>query len=133
MHEWSLAQAVVKAALDYASEKNIKEITGVTVSLGELQSIDRECFDFALKEIAEQMGFNPEFKVEVVPAEFECRSCGRLWKYDEDKKRLGEDEQEMIHFLPEAARVYVSCPGCGSRDFRVKEGRGVLLTAVEGG
>ncbi len=132
MHEWSLAQAVVKAASDYAAEKNIQEITGATVSVGELQAIDRECFDFALNEIAQHMGFNPEFTVEVVPAEFECRRCGRTWDYADDKKRLGEEEKEMIHFLPEAARVYVSCPGCGSRDFRVREGRGVLLKAVEG-
>ena len=52
MHEWALAESVVQTALKAADKENIRKITQCNVILGELQLIDRETFQFAIKQMA---------------------------------------------------------------------------------
>ncbi|MCK4571832.1 hydrogenase maturation nickel metallochaperone HypA, partial [candidate division WOR-3 bacterium] len=51
MHEWALAEAVISTAIKVAEEEKFKEITEIKIKLGELQQIEIEIFEFALKEI----------------------------------------------------------------------------------
>lgn len=51
MHEWALADAVIQTAVDVAQREGLKKITSIEMSLGELQDIEREFFDTALKEL----------------------------------------------------------------------------------
>ncbi|MDH5187030.1 MAG: hydrogenase/urease maturation nickel metallochaperone HypA, partial [candidate division WOR-3 bacterium] len=50
MHEWSLAEAVVATAIRAAEKEGLKEIIEIKIKLGELQQIEKEIFEFALKE-----------------------------------------------------------------------------------
>jgi hydrogenase nickel incorporation protein HypA/HybF len=131
MHEWALAQSVIYAVLEHMRENNLDGVGGFTVKLGQLQAVDRECFDFALAEIAKQEGAGgAEIKIMVESAAFMCAGCGRKWDYSESLKNLSDDVAELIHFMPEAAKAYVKCPGCGSPDYAVTRGRGVSVEEV---
>jgi len=127
MHEWSLAYAVVSTSIEHCLKQGRKQATA-TIELGELQQIDREIFQEALKEISsEQTECALSFEIEIKPAKFKCRKCGKEWSFDEEQKKLKEDNQEFIHFVPEVVHSFTRCPKCKSPDFEVVVGRGVSI------
>lgn len=132
MHEWSLAEAVIFSAIEHKKKNKIKRITEISVSLGELQQIDREIFELALKEIALSRGMEPDIRIETEKALLRCRSCGKRWEYEGSSGKTGKDEAELIHFVPEVVHAYLRCPGCGSPDFEIIKGRGVRVDSMKG-
>ena len=129
MHEWALAEAVISSAVNFTKRKkfNMKEIV---VVLGELQQIDTDVFDFALKEIMNTMGLDLKVTFKKEKALLKCRTCSNEWTFKPEI--LDEQEKESIHFIPEVAHDYVKCPECGSPDFSILKGRGVWLFSVKG-
>jgi hydrogenase nickel incorporation protein HypA/HybF len=130
MHEWALAEGIVKTADKFAEDQGIDEITEVKIMVGELQAIEHEIIEFALDQLRTHRMKDAKFVIEAVPASFKCRKCFREWKLESEK--LDETTGEAIHFVPEMAHVYLKCPQCGSPDFDVKEGRGVWLASIKG-
>jgi hydrogenase nickel incorporation protein HypA/HybF len=130
MHEWALAEAVISSALDFSKENRLKEIKEITVALGELQQIDREVFDFALKEIMKSKGLDFRVVLRRKKSLLKCKRCNDEWSFDSGK--LGEQEKESIHFIPELVHDYQRCPKCGSPDFKILKGRGVWLDSIKG-
>lgn len=136
MHEWALAEAVVSTTVKVAKEEKLSEITKIEVKMGELQQIDLEAFEFALKEIItpdEPLLRNAKIEFNTEKAVLKCRVCGYQWAFDDAVQKLSEQESESIHFIPEAAHVYLKCPKCESPDFEIVKGRGVWIESVEGG
>ncbi len=129
MHEWALAEAVISSAVHFSKEKGIKT-KEITVALGELQQIDEEVFDFALKEIMNAMGLSFKIKLKRKESLLKCKICSEMWSFD--SKKLDEQEKESIHFIPEVAHDYIKCPKCGSPDFKIISGRGVWLDSIKG-
>ncbi len=129
MHEWALAYAVAGTAIGECAKKGVKRAT-VSVLLGELQQIDQGLFLFALKEISEQKNCGLKFKIKTQKAVFRCRACGKKWGFSGKEKTLGADNREFVHFVPEAIHSFSRCPKCGSRDFEVEKGRGVLIEKI---
>ncbi|MBL7075724.1 hydrogenase nickel incorporation protein HypA [candidate division KSB1 bacterium] len=135
MHEWALAEAVISTALEVSKKEKLKKITKIKLMMGELQQIDREIFEFALKEIIQPQSpklRGTEIEFETEKAVLKCRICGNQWAFDDTIKRLSEEESEFIHFIPEIAHVYVRCPECKSSDFEVVKGRGVWIDSISG-
>jgi hydrogenase nickel incorporation protein HypA/HybF len=130
MHEWALAEGVIQAASVVAEDQGLKKITEIIVQIGELQQIEREILQFALEQLRTPLMKGVEFTLEAIPGKLKCRTCDEEWTFN--PQGVGEDESEAIHFVPEVAHVYISCPGCGSPDFQVLEGRGVLLASIKG-
>lgn len=131
MHEWALADAVVEATASALGTRDPSCLQGVTVLIGELQAIDREIFAFALETILSDRPYSPKiFHFETEKASFSCASCGRSWTLEESTG-VTAHEKEAIHFLPEAAHAFIRCPSCGSPDFRVEKGRGVIISGFE--
>ncbi|MEW6012768.1 MAG: hydrogenase nickel incorporation protein HypA [Elusimicrobiales bacterium] len=122
MHEWALAESVIKTV----NEK--KEFVGkkVIVYMGELQAIDMEVFKFAMEEISKQNKKKIDFKIVIEESKFKCNSCGKDFSMSEVKKK-SEEEKENIHFIPEMVKAFVKCPKCKSIDFEIIKGRGVSL------
>ncbi len=134
MHELALAEAVIHAALDTAAQNHLTRLTRIVVQIGELQTIEREVFEFALREVlpaSEPRIATTQIDLEVEPARFRCRPCGREFALA-DTERTSGDASEAIHFIPELVHAFVCCPACGSPDFEVTAGRGVLLRELEG-
>lgn len=131
MHEWALAEAVIATVERLYEENGRKPVLAVHVLIGELQRIDMEVFREGMTRRLDGRPFPPEvFDFQTEPAEFRCRRCGRQWLLA-DQAGLGPEELEAIHFLPEAAHVYMRCPDCQSPDYSLERGRGVRIRSVE--
>ncbi len=135
MHEWALAESIVMAAVEEASKEKLRSITQITVHIGELQQIEKEIFLFALNELAKSK--KPPIKKDAFVLKTEkstltCKNCGMTWKFDDMKKKLNATESESIHFIPEVVFVHTRCPRCGSPDFEITKGRGVILSSIKG-
>jgi len=128
VHEWALAEAVIKTIEGLLSSGG--QVRRVEVVLGELQSVDEEVFRLALEELlaslrAEKGVEVGEVRVTREKAVFQCRVCGHTWALEEWE--LAEEFREAVHFVPEVVHSYYSCPRCGSRDFEIAQGRGVRV------
>ncbi|MBS3740625.1 MAG: hydrogenase nickel incorporation protein HypA, partial [Candidatus Cloacimonetes bacterium] len=137
MHEWALADAVLKSSQKVAEKEDLEEVTDIFVKIGELQSINKEIFHKALEATIEQQANkelfrNVNFSLEIVKAELQCNNCGHKWLFEDAKNDLEDSETESIHFIPETAHVFLQCPKCNSQDFKVIHGRGIWLEAIEG-
>ncbi len=132
MHEWALAESVIKAAAQHAAELKLKRVSEVAVVFGELQAIDKEIFPFAMKELAKKhpLMASARFRVIDEPAAFRCRACSA--EFDLKRFRKESDEAEFIHFVPEMAHSFIKCPSCKSPDFEMTAGRGVYIKHIKG-
>jgi len=130
MHEWALAEAVLKAASEIAEKEQLAEVTEVNISIGELQNVEREIFRFALNQLKPIIFRQARFRFTRAPAVLKCRNCGNNWQLKNQK--LDEATKEAIHFVPEVAHSYIKCPKCGSPDFEITQGRGICLRNIKG-
>ena len=135
MHEWALAESILSAAVEAAEKEKLKTITEIKISIGELQQIEQDIFEFALNEIIKSQSNklkNVKISIETEQSTLKCKNCEHTWNFSDMKKKLNEDESEAIHFIPEVAFVHTRCPKCGSPDFEITKGRGVSITSIKG-
>ncbi len=130
MHEWALAEAVIIAATQLAEKANLKQITEVTIKIGEIQQIDRPIFRFALTQLKPDILKKAKFKMIKAKAKLKCNKCQNIWLFG--KQKMDKNTKEAIHFVPEVAHTYIKCPKCGSPDFEIIEGRGIWLENIKG-
>jgi len=132
MHEWALAESVIKTAVEHAGTEKLKKLKETGVAFGELQGIDKNIFVFALEELRGQYpaAKNCKFKIVTVPAAFLCKACAHKFSLKVLKKTTSE--AEFIHFVPEMAHTFLNCPKCKSPDFEIASGRGVNITYIKG-
>lgn len=130
MHEWALAEAIISAVSQAAEREGLREVSEVHLKVGELQQVDREILDFALRELRSGKLANTKFVIRVSKAAFKCRVCGHRWLFRDI--RASSDIMEAIHFIPEVAHAYIRCPKCGSPDFDLSGGRGVWISSIRG-
>ena len=135
MHEWALAEGVVSTALKEAEKGQLKKIARIKVKIGELQQIDNELFKSLLEDVLrveDARVREAKLEYETEEAILKCRVCVHEWPFSDSKKELSEEDAELIHFIPEMAKVYLRCPQCKSPDFEVVKGRGVWVESIEG-
>ena len=130
MHEWALAEAVIRSVTKFAKDEGFTTVEEVTIRVGELQNVDIEIFDFALSQLRLPMLELTVFRVEVQLTELRCRVCNKQWNLHSNT--LAEEIAESVHFVPEVVHAYMKCPQCGSPDFEVLTGRGVWLQSIRG-
>ena len=135
MHEWALAEGVIATAIEATEKEGLTAIKKIVVKIGELQQIECEVFREALSSVipaGDTRMAATTIDLEIEPVRFECRPCRFRFTFDKVDAGLSEDESEAIHFIPELAHSFVSCPRCHSPDFEVIQGRGVWIESVEG-
>ncbi len=130
MHEWALAEAVLKAATEIAEKEQLAEVAEVDISIGELQDVEREIFRFALNQLKPPELKQARFRLRRATTVLKCRNCGNEWQLKNQK--LDEATKEAIHFVPELAHTFIKCPKCGSPDFQIIQGRGIWLQKIKG-
>ena len=54
MHEWALAESIILTVINESKKKKLKIINEINISIGELQQIELDIFDFAIKEILKE-------------------------------------------------------------------------------
>ena len=131
MHEWALADAIVRTALDYGEREGASRIKRIDVVLGELQDVAEDIVKFAMEQLlAGTIGEGAEVKFIEEEAVFRCRNCGHEWRLKEIKETFDDRIREDIHFIPEVVHSFLACPKCGSHDFEVVRGRGVYIGGI---
>ena len=130
MHEWALAEAVIKTATEIAEKENLKQVTEVNVKIGEMQQVEKGIFRFALAQLKPNNFKNAKFHITQSKAKLKCRVCEHTWLFG--KQKLDKTTTEAIHFVPEVAHSFIKCPKCGSPDFEISQGRGVWLESIKG-
>jgi hydrogenase nickel incorporation protein HypA/HybF len=130
MHEWALAEAVIKAASEIAEKEKLVEVTEVNIKIGELQQVEREILTFALQQLKPAKFDKAKFHITRAKTMLKCRNCGNTWQFN--KQKLDAATKEAIHFVPEVAHTYIKCPRCGSPDFEIAAGRGIWLQNIKG-
>ena len=132
MHEWALAESVIKTVVEHSKTEKLKKLKEAGVVFGELQAIDKEIFAFALDELRRQYPGAKDCKFKIInePAAFRCKACAREFPLKGLKKT--KDEAEFIHFVPEMAHSFLKCPACKSPDFEIVKGRGVSISYIKG-
>jgi len=132
MHEWAFAEGIIKTVEEEAIKNHFKTLSKIHIVMGELQGIDKDIVSFAIEQLKKDtIAENAAFEFENEEMELECRNCGYVWKIDRDGD-LDELIKESIHFVPEAAHSFISCPECGSKDFEVIKGRGIYISSIDG-
>jgi hydrogenase nickel incorporation protein HypA/HybF len=135
MHEWALAEAVASTAEKAANKEKIKQISKIKIKVGELQQLDTEIFEFALREISQPnraLLKKAKIDIEIEKGVLKCRVCGCEWDFDSAKKDLNHEDSESIHFVPELSHTFIKCPQCKSPDFEVIKGRRIWIESLVG-
>ena len=131
LHEWALAEGIVRTLLSFMREKKIEKIRNVKIAYGELQQIDLEAFKTGLREMSRGTPLqDTNFELFQEDAVFKCLKCGSEWKFSDVKYSLKDDVSEAIHFVPELAHSFIKCPKCGSSDYEIVKGRGVYIAEI---
>jgi hydrogenase nickel incorporation protein HypA/HybF len=130
MHEWALAEAIISSILEVAEREKLIEVMEVKLKIGELQQVEMDILKFALSELKTGKLKNAKFLIETVKAKLFCRVCGYMWDFSQNK--LEREFMEAIHFVPETVHAYIRCPKCGSPDFEIHEGRGIVIESIKG-
>ena len=130
MHEWALAEAILKSAEQVAEKENLKEVAEITIRIGELQQVEAPILRFALNQLKHSILKKAKFRILKTKSTLKCRVCGTTWEFS--FRKLDKAAAEAIHFVPEVAHTYVKCPKCGSPDFEIVSGRGVWLEDIKG-
>jgi hydrogenase nickel incorporation protein HypA/HybF len=130
MHEWALAEAILASAAQVAEKENLREVTEVTIKVGELQQVEPPILRFALNQMKQGQFKKAKFHILKAKSTLKCRVCGTTWQFN--LKNLDEATAEAIHFVPEASHSFIKCPKCSSPDFEIISGRGVWLEDIKG-
>ena len=83
MHEMSLAECILKIALDVAAENHAKKISAVGLKLGEMAGVEVEALKFSFNIIKKStVAENAELKINHVPIIGACNKCGKTFKVE---------------------------------------------------
>ncbi|MCS7280817.1 MAG: hydrogenase nickel incorporation protein HypA [Desulfobacterota bacterium] len=135
MHEWAVAESIVLTVLKEAEKNGMRFLDRIVLRIGELQRMEKDILCFAMESIFRHYGYElseKNFDILEEPAFFKCHVCETEWPYVEVLRSMGEEEKEFIHFIPEVAHGFIKCPSCGSSDFELERGRGVVIESISG-
>lgn len=112
MHEFSVARALVDAAIDVAREAHIRRIRRLHCRIGDMRQVDRwlldEAYAFAREGTACEQA---ELCVERTHMQLECGACGRRFSVIDWDWR---------------------CPDCGRAGCNARGGDELELTGIDG-
>jgi hydrogenase nickel incorporation protein HypA/HybF len=113
MHEFSLAQELLKTAGVESRKAGIVRLDKIWVQVGDLSGISTESLEFAFGFLREEdeITKSAELIIEKVPGRGTCRQCGQNLELD---------------------RLYLYCPICQTPTVDITEGRDFIILRLEG-
>jgi len=77
LHEIFIMESAINIVLEKAEENHLKEISQITIKVGELSGVMPEALEFAFRSMAKgTIAEGAQFLIEKVPAAAECGNCG---------------------------------------------------------
>lgn len=112
MHEMSIAVSLLERVLAEAAKGGLRTVTQVTVSVGSLQSVEKDLLKEAFRAAAEgSAAQGAQMEVQTQEALATCLPCGR-------------DFKPSFHSF--------TCPHCGKADVKVIRGKEMFLLSLSG-
>jgi hydrogenase nickel incorporation protein HypA/HybF len=121
MHEFSVAQEIIRSVIREAQKHDAKRVIKVELEIGEITFLNPEQVTFWVEQgMRGTVGEGLEIVVRRIEPEIRCEDCGY-------QGRLEVEEDPRHHFvLP----VFL-CPKCGSGKVRITRGKETLLKRLE--
>lgn len=135
MHEYTIASNISKAILEYAETSKAK-IVGVNLYVGEITLVDRKLLVRALKTMLKGTKLEKcKVRSYLVRGVFKCENCGSKWEFkDVEEEILSREfytgEDPPFHYVGGLIYSLMTCPNCGSIDYRVISGKTVEYRVV---
>ncbi len=83
MHEATLAEGILKIALDIAKKNNSKKISAVGLKIGELAGVEIEALRMSYKILTKNtVAENSELKINRVPCIAQCNKCKKIFQLE---------------------------------------------------
>lgn len=112
MHEWTIADNLVRLVGEAARKENLAEVSAVYVKVGVLRQVIPETLKTAFAHLIGETEFaGAELMIEEVPLAVRCRDCG--------SDAAGDD-------------LAFTCGRCGSIDLEILAGAELFLDSLEG-
>jgi hydrogenase nickel incorporation protein HypA/HybF len=119
MHEFSIADEIVKNVIDTARKNGGKKVLSIQLDIGELTHLNGEQVTFWIKELfKDTVAEGAKVKVKTIKASIQCKSCGY-------KGGMGSDQDSFRHLIP------ASCPRCNSFQIKIEKGRECILRKIQ--
>ena len=100
MHEMSLAEGILKIALEYAEENEAKKVEEIGLLIGEMSGVVVDSLDFGFKMLAKDtIAEGAKLVVKEIPLIGRCTKCGEemhVDHYDFWCKKCGDGVLEII-------------------------------------
>ncbi len=120
MHEFSIADEIVKNVIDTARKNGGKKVLSIQLEIGELTHLNGEQVSFWIKELFKNsVAEGAEVKVKTIKARIQCKACGY-------KGGISTDQEDPFRQL--ALR---SCPQCNSFQFKIEKGQECILRRIQ--
>lgn len=126
MHEWSVAESIVKTVIQWSLENDVKEVKKIKISIPSFSMLDadilRDAFNMMKKE--EPSLSNALLEIRIKEPMFKCRSCDNTFSVNDindqiEKIKLDFGEEYPLHLMPALAPAFLVCPKCGSHDIEI--------------
>ena len=120
MHEFSIADEIVKNVLETAKKNRGKKVVSILLEIGELTHLNGEQVSFWIEELfKDSVAEGAEIKVKTIKARIQCKAC----RY---KGGMGSDQEDSFrHLIP------ASCPRCNSFQIKIEKGRECILRRIQ--
>ena len=119
MHEFSIADEIVKNVIDTARKNGGKKVLSIQLEIGELTHLNGEQVSFWIEELfKDSVAEGAQVKVKTIKAGIRCKSCGY-------KGGMGSDQDSCRHLIP------ASCPRCNSFQIKIEKGRECILRKIQ--
>jgi hydrogenase nickel incorporation protein HypA/HybF len=120
MHEFSIADEIVRNVLGTASKNKGKKVVSVLLEIGELTHLNGEQVSFWIKELfRDSVAEDAEVKIKTIKAQIHCKGCGY-------KGGMESDEKDSFRPL-----VPASCPRCNSFQIKIEKGQECILRRIQ--
>ncbi len=120
MHEFSIADEIVKNVLDTTKKNKGKKVVFVLLEIGELTHLNGDQLSFWIKELfRDSVAEGAEVKIKRIKAHIQCKDCGY-------KGGMGPNQEDSFrHLIP------ASCPKCNSFRIKIAKGRECILKRIQ--
>ncbi|AWR96795.1 hydrogenase maturation nickel metallochaperone HypA [Acidianus sulfidivorans JP7] len=136
MHEWSVADSIIRTVINWANENHVEEITKVKVGIPSYSFLEvdilKEAFDTMKKDSVLE---NAELEINIKEPTFKCKNCGFTFKPSDVRDQLESVRSEFgeeypLHLMSALAPSFLKCPKCGSHDIIV-ESQDITIDEIE--
>ncbi len=112
MHEWAIADNLVKLVVQAAKREDLESVSSVAIRIGALQQVVQDSLEMAFSFLADETAIaGARLEIIPVPTELRCRSCGSTTT---------------------GGGLIFTCERCGSVDVEIISGKELYIDYLEG-